>query len=154
MKLSLVLASVVHIGFLGVAFAHIPKELRHKFSANCNKCIFFIGYSDFCKAYQLWDPEAHQLIESRNVIFDEGLVGDFDSAVNSNNSNTYQQLFLDFPVAPETVEVQAMVIKVVEDQNAIATELQEQAASLVVFMVNVNLIHTIFNQKSLNKMSL
>jgi hypothetical protein len=28
--------------------------------------------------------------------------------------------------------VQAMVIKVVEDKNAIATELQEQAASLVV----------------------
>ncbi|CAM6060352.1 unnamed protein product [Sphagnum tenellum] len=40
-----------------------------------------------------------------------------------------------------------MVITVVEDQNAIATELQEQAASLV-FMVNVNSIHTIFNQKS------
>jgi hypothetical protein len=40
-------------------------------------------------------------------------------------------LFLDFPVTPETVKVQAMVIKVVENQNAIATELQEQAASLV-----------------------
>ncbi len=42
-------------------------------------------------------------------------------------------MFLDFPVAPETVEVQVMVIKVVEDQNAIATELQEQAASLVFY---------------------
>ncbi len=41
--------------------------------------------------------------------------------------------FFDFPVAPETVEVQAMVIKVVEDQNAIATELEEQAASLVFY---------------------
>jgi hypothetical protein len=127
MKLSLVLASVIHIGFLGVAFAHIPK-----FSAKSKKCIF-IGYSDFCKAYQLWDPKTHQIIESQNVIFDEGLVGDFDNAVNSDNSNTYQQLFLDFPVAPEMVEVQAMVIKVVEDQNAIATELQEQAASLVFY---------------------
>jgi hypothetical protein len=52
MKLSLVLASVIHIGFLDVAFAHIPKELRHKLSAKSKKCIF-IGYSDFCKAYQL-----------------------------------------------------------------------------------------------------
>lgn len=53
MKLSLVLvASVIHIGFLGVAFAHIPKELCHKFSAKSKKCIF-IGYTDFCKAYQL-----------------------------------------------------------------------------------------------------
>ena len=30
-----------------------------------------IGYEPGTKAYQLWDPQAHEVIVSRNVIFDE-----------------------------------------------------------------------------------
>ncbi len=61
--------NVVHIRVFGyVAFTHILKEVCHNFFAKSKKCVF-ISYNDHCKAYRLWDLEAHKIIVSRDVIF-------------------------------------------------------------------------------------
>jgi len=61
--------NVVHIRVFGYfAFTHIPKEVCHNFFAKSKKCVF-ISYNDHCKAYRLWDLEAHKIIVNRDVIF-------------------------------------------------------------------------------------
>ncbi len=61
--------NVVHIRVFGyVAFTHIPKEVSHNFFAKSKKCVF-TSYNDHCKAYRLWDLEAHKIIANRDVIF-------------------------------------------------------------------------------------
>jgi hypothetical protein len=70
--------------FLGVAFAHISKDLHHKFSIERKK----VCYNDHCKAYCLWDPKANKIIENKHVIFNEDIVRDFDH-VNSYNCDIY-----------------------------------------------------------------
>ena len=52
------------------AYAHIPKEKRKKLEFRAKKCIL-LGYAPGAKAYRLWDPKAHSVIISRDVIFDE-----------------------------------------------------------------------------------
>jgi hypothetical protein len=56
--------NVVHIRVFGyVACTHIPEEVCHKIFAKSKKCVF-ISYNDDCKAYRLWDLEAHKIIVS------------------------------------------------------------------------------------------
>ena len=52
------------------AFSHIPKDDRRKLNAKSIKCIY-IGYCDDHKAYKMFDPSAHKVFPSRDVIFHE-----------------------------------------------------------------------------------
>jgi hypothetical protein len=36
-----------------------------------SKKYIFVGYGDGVKGYRLWDPTAHKIIISRDVVFDE-----------------------------------------------------------------------------------
>ena len=51
-------------------FGHIPKDDRRKLDAKSIKCIF-IDYYDDHKAYKMFDPSAHKVFRSRDVIFHE-----------------------------------------------------------------------------------
>ena len=51
-----------------IAYAHVPKEQRHKFDDKGVKCIF-IGYNPESKAYRLYDPVNNKMILSRDVEF-------------------------------------------------------------------------------------
>ena len=61
-----------------VAYAHIPKDERHKLDSKAKKCIF-LGYGTNTKGYRLYDPRCNKVIHSRDVVFDElshGVTGD------------------------------------------------------------------------------
>ena len=52
------------------AFSHIDSKNRTKLEAKSRKCIFFgYGIDDF--GYRLWDFENHEILRSRDVIFNE-----------------------------------------------------------------------------------
>ena len=53
-----------------VAYAHIPKDERHKLDSKAKKCIF-LGYGTNTKGYRLYDPQCNKVIHSRDVVFDE-----------------------------------------------------------------------------------
>ena len=57
------------------AYMHIPKEVRKKWDAKSQKCIF-IGYSLYRKGYRLYDPRTKRFYESRDVVFVENESGD------------------------------------------------------------------------------
>ena len=52
------------------AYALTPKNQRSKLDPRSKKCIF-VGYDDVMKGYRLWDPIAHKIVISKDVIFDE-----------------------------------------------------------------------------------
>ena len=52
------------------AYAHIPKDERHKLDPKARKCIF-LGYGLTTKAYRLYDLDKKKIIYSRDVIFNE-----------------------------------------------------------------------------------
>ena len=57
------------------AYAHVPKELRHKLDPKSHKCIF-VGYgagygADGEMGYRLWHPKSCNIIRSSDVIFNE-----------------------------------------------------------------------------------
>ena len=56
------------IGFL--VYVMYNSQKRAKLYLKSRKCIFF-RYVDRVKGYCLWDPAAHQIVISRNVIFVE-----------------------------------------------------------------------------------
>ena len=56
------------------AYAHIPKDERHKFDSKARKCIF-LGYGENTKGYRLYDIERKKIMFSRDVIFDESKPG-------------------------------------------------------------------------------
>ena len=62
--------SVGHSRVFGcLAYVHIPDEKRKKLDDKSKKCIM-IRYSLDLKAYRLYDPSAHEIIISRDIIFD------------------------------------------------------------------------------------
>ena len=62
---------VGHLRVFGcVAYAHIPKDERAKFSSKARKCVF-LGYGGSVKAYRLYDMDRGKVIHSRDVIFNE-----------------------------------------------------------------------------------
>ena len=62
---------VGHLRVFGCdAYAHIPKDERHKLDSKARKCIF-LGYGDETKAYRLYDPKREKVIHSRHVQFNE-----------------------------------------------------------------------------------
>ena len=52
------------------AYALTPKNQRSKLDPRSKKWNF-VGYYDVMKGYRLWDPTAHKIVISRDVIFDE-----------------------------------------------------------------------------------
>ena len=50
------------------AYALTPKNQQSKLDPISKKCIF-VGYDDVTKGYRLWDPIAHKIVISRDVIF-------------------------------------------------------------------------------------
>ncbi|RDX72698.1 hypothetical protein CR513_47774, partial [Mucuna pruriens] len=56
---------------------------RTKLDPKSRKCIF-LGYADNVKGYRLWDPTAHKVIVSRNVVFAENELQN----EQTNNSTT------------------------------------------------------------------
>ena len=67
---------VGHLKVFGCdAYMHVPKELRKKWDAKSQKCIF-IGYSLYRKGYRLYGPKTKRLHESRDVLFVENEFGD------------------------------------------------------------------------------
>ncbi|KAG6529457.1 hypothetical protein ZIOFF_011655 [Zingiber officinale] len=60
-----------------VAYARMLPQNREKFDEKGEKLIF-IGYSDESKGYRLYNPKTNQLVLSRDVIFDELAVWNWD----------------------------------------------------------------------------
>ncbi|KAK9161372.1 hypothetical protein Syun_007713 [Stephania yunnanensis] len=51
-------------------YAWVPRDKRTKLDMNSKRCIF-LGYEKGVKGYRLWDPTAHKIIISRDVVFNE-----------------------------------------------------------------------------------
>ena len=52
------------------AYALTPKTQCSKLDPRSKKCIF-VGHDDVTKGYRLWDPTAHEIVNSRDVIYYE-----------------------------------------------------------------------------------
>ena len=62
---------VGHLRVFGCdAFAHVPKDKRHKLDAKARKCIF-LGYGEETKGYRLYDTTKGKVFYSRDVRFNE-----------------------------------------------------------------------------------
>ena len=62
---------VGHLRVFGCdAFAHVPKDERHKLDAKARKCIF-LGYGEETKGYRLYDTTKGKVFYSRDVRFNE-----------------------------------------------------------------------------------
>ena len=53
-----------------VCYVHVPQELRIKFDAKLEMCVF-VGYSLEHKGYRYYYPSTRELKVSRDVVFDE-----------------------------------------------------------------------------------
>lgn len=63
--------SVAHFKVFGCeCYAHVPKENRRKLDPKSRKCIF-LGYDMETKGYRLYDPQAKEVLVSRDVVFQE-----------------------------------------------------------------------------------
>ena len=79
---------------------HIPKDDRRKLDAKSIKCIF-IGYCDDHKAYKMFDPSAHKVFPSRDVIFHE----DANEGHQVDNHDTWH-IFYDYDKDDADVDVE------------------------------------------------
>jgi hypothetical protein len=71
--------------FKCIAYAHVPNVKRTKLDDKSMKCVF-IGVSEECKAYMLYNLITKKIIISKDVLFDEENIWDW--------SNTEQQQIL------------------------------------------------------------
>jgi hypothetical protein len=63
-------ANAIHIIVFGcVAFAHIPKEICHKFFHKSKNCVFTSYINHYNKAYHLWDVEINKIIGNQDAMF-------------------------------------------------------------------------------------
>lgn len=70
--------SVRHLKIFGsVCYAQIPKEKRRKLDETSEKCIF-MGYSSQSKGYRLFSLKSNKVITSRDVLFDEGAIWNWE----------------------------------------------------------------------------
>jgi len=60
-----------------IAYAHIPNEKRRKLDDKSEKCIF-LGVSETSKAFKLLNPLTNQIVTSRDVVFDEESIWDWN----------------------------------------------------------------------------
>ena len=70
--------SVSHLRVFGcIAYAKIPEARRTKLDDKGEKCIFF-GYGDRIMGYKLCNPITNKVIMSRDVIFEEEGMWDWE----------------------------------------------------------------------------
>lgn len=64
--------SYAHLRVFGCeAFCHVPRDKQSKLDPESVKCIF-LGYGDAGEmGHHLWDPQAHKVIRSHDVVFHE-----------------------------------------------------------------------------------
>lgn len=70
-----------------LAFVHIPNELRSKLEPKTRK-LTLVGYAINSKGYRIWDQDTDKIIESRDIVFDEGKLG-----VNEREDKETSSLF-------------------------------------------------------------
>lgn len=92
-------------------YALIPKDQRSKLDSKSKKYIF-VGYDDVVKGYRLWDPIAHKIIISRDVVFDKSPL------IKSN----VQKVEVKHEKVPQYSEIQ------LETRPSIETRKQEEAS--------------------------
>jgi hypothetical protein len=64
-------SSVFHFRFFGSsAWAHTPNEVRNILKMP-KPCYPLVGYKETFQGYRFYDPFTHQVIEHRDVVFDE-----------------------------------------------------------------------------------
>ena len=56
-----------------VSYVHIDSTARTKLDAKSKKC-FFVGYGDSELGYRFWDDQNWKIINSKDVIFNEGFL--------------------------------------------------------------------------------
>ena len=71
-----------------ITYAHIPNERRQKLDDKSENFVF-LGVSESCKAYKLYNPMTKRLVISRDVVFNE------ESKWNWIDGNSIPNPFLD-----------------------------------------------------------
>ncbi|KAJ8624212.1 hypothetical protein MRB53_032742 [Persea americana] len=93
--------SIDHLRIFGcIAYAHVPDEKRKKLDDRGVKCVF-LGVSAESKAYRLYNPVTKQIIISRDVIFYEENVWDWNDKETQQipeNFDNEEQQQLQIPV--------------------------------------------------------
>ncbi|CAL2270440.1 unnamed protein product [Prunus armeniaca] len=94
-------ATTDHFKVFGcIAYAHIPDVKRKKLDENGEKCIF-LRVNEHSKAYKLFNPITKKVVTSRDVVFDEAKMRDWNRKVKE------QQLIpIDFEDAENRTEQQ------------------------------------------------
>jgi hypothetical protein len=68
-------------------FMHIPEKERGKLST-CSLICMFLGFAEHCKAYKLVHQLSCRLLQSHNVIFDEGGLSPCFEHITIENNDT------------------------------------------------------------------
>ncbi|GJX23727.1 retrovirus-related pol polyprotein from transposon TNT 1-94 [Tanacetum coccineum] len=66
-----------------------------KLDPKSRKCLF-LGYADGVKGYRLWDPTAHKVVVSRDVVFIEDKIQENEEGVSTTRKNTTIQMEKEF----------------------------------------------------------
>lgn len=57
-----------------MAHVHVPDVRRRKLDAKSIACVL-LGVSEESKAYRLYDPVARKIVVSRDIVFEEDILG-------------------------------------------------------------------------------
>ena len=68
-----------------ICYAHVPAEKITKLDEKSQKCVF-LGYSDVTKGYKLLDVKTNKLVVSRDVIFDEKTIWNWEDKKIENTA--------------------------------------------------------------------
>ena len=60
-----------------VWYVQVPKDKRHKLDETSKKCIF-VGYNTMSKGYRLYSLRSCKVIISKEVIFDENVIWNWE----------------------------------------------------------------------------
>lgn len=64
--------TIDHFSIFGcLVYAYVPDQIRGKLDDESVKCVL-LGVSEESKAYRLYNPVTQKVINSRDVLFDEG----------------------------------------------------------------------------------
>jgi hypothetical protein len=60
--------------FGSLAYVHVSKSEKSKLETKSIKCMM-VGYDDQSKAYKCFDPKEKKVLISKDVVFDERIIG-------------------------------------------------------------------------------
>ncbi|GJS79458.1 retrovirus-related pol polyprotein from transposon TNT 1-94 [Tanacetum coccineum] len=78
--------SDLHI-FVSPMYVMYNSQETTKLDPKSRKCLF-LGYADGVKGYRLWDPTAHKVVVSRDVVFMEDKVQENEEGVSTTRETT------------------------------------------------------------------